>query len=326
MTKNDAGAILDALRNASRVLITSHVSPDGDAIGSVLSLAHLTRALGVDDVVVSLHDPVPRVYDWLSGAGKILAPDRVDGHFDLVLVADANLLERCGAVSELISDDTALAIVDHHLTDVPTESAHIIDPTYAATGEIVVDLFDAAGISLNRDVAECIYVALSTDTGNFRYANTTARSHHVAARLIDAGVNVREITSRIIDTMTIGKFQLLRRLLDRAEFGDDGRIAHAFITEDDLTETEALAEDVDGLINYLRNLEGVQLAILFRQSAPNMTKASFRSQPEINSAKIAQHFGGGGHAMAAGASLPWPLADAKARLFQYLRDELKVNL
>ncbi len=107
---------------------------------------------------------------------------------------------------------------------------------------------------------------------------------------------------------------------------DGGRIAHGYITQEDLRETGALPEDVDGLINYLRNLEGVHLAMLFRQTEPQVTKVSFRSQPAINSAEIAQHFGGGGHAMAAGASLPWPLDEAREHLFQYLRDTLRVDL
>lgn len=326
MPKNDRESILDAFREASRVLITSHVNPDGDAVGSVLALAVLARSLGAEDVTISLHDPVPRVYDWLSGVDAIRAPGSVSGPFDLVVIADANSVERVGSVAGLIGDETTIAIVDHHLTEERNGSVHLIDSTYAATGEIVVDLFEAAGIALKKAVAECLYVALSTDTGNFRYANTTARSHRAAARLIEAGIDVREITSRVIDSMTIGKFQLLRRLLDRAVLCDGGRLAHAYILSEDLAQTGALAEDVDGLINYLRNLEGVRLAVLIRESEPAVTKVSFRSQPEINCAAIAQHFGGGGHAMAAGATLPWPLEEAKDHLFAYLQDSLKVDL
>ena len=326
MTKNEAAVIVGALRGASRILIASHVNPDGDAVGSVLGLASLARSLGVASVVACLPDSVPRVYNWLPGADSIVGPEAIRGSFDLVLIADANSLERIGAVAASIPEGTAVAIVDHHLTEERNGTFHLIDSSYAATGEIVADLFDAAEVPLDRDTAECIYVALSTDTGNFRYANTTSRSHRIAARLIDLGINVREITSRVIDTMTVGKFHLLRRLLDRAEMGADGRIAHGFITEDDLRELQALPEDVDGLINYLRNLEGVELAILFRQSEPQLTKVSFRSQPAINSAEIAQFFGGGGHAMAAGASLPWPLDEAREHLFQYLRDTLRVDL
>ncbi|GMV94171.1 MAG: DHH family phosphoesterase [Candidatus Hydrogenedentota bacterium] len=326
MPKTDKDEVIEALCAASRVLVTSHVNPDGDAVGSVLALAQLARSLGADDVVMSLHDPVPRVYDWLAGVDEILPPDEVTGSFDTVLIADANSCERVGAVCAFIKGASTVVIVDHHLTEERNGTVHLIDSTYAATGEIVVDLFEAAGVELDCAVAECLYVALSTDTGNFRYANTTARSHRAAARLIETGINVREITSRVIDTMTIGKFRLLRRLLDRAELGDGGRIAHGYILERDLAETGALAEDVDGLINYLRNLEGVQLAILIRESEPAVTKVSFRSQPTINAAEIAQHFGGGGHAMAAGATLPYPLQEAKAELFRYLRGALKVDL
>ena len=240
--KSSAAAVVEALRSSSRVLITSHVSPDGDAVGSVLALEALARALGVKSVTVALHDPVPRVYEWLPGSGYILPPAKVKGPFDLVLLADANALERSGSLTEYAGKGTRVAIVDHHLVETVQANVHFIDPVYAATGEMVAELFELAGLPLTREVAECIYVALSTDTGNFRYANTTARSHRIAARLIEAGIDVRDITSRVIDTMSLGKFRLLRRLLDRAQFSDNGRIAHASIPLMDLKETGALSE------------------------------------------------------------------------------------
>ncbi len=325
-TLNEPAAVIDALRSASHVLITSHINPDGDAVGSMLALASLARALGVEDVTCALHDPVPRVYDWLPGSACIAPPEAVCGPYDVILLADANALERSGDVADRVGEGATVVIIDHHLTDEANGNIHFIEPTYAATGEMVVDLFENAKIPLTREVAECIYVALSTDTGNFRYANTTARSHRIAAKLLETGIDVRDITSRVIDTMSLGKFHLLRRLLDRAELCNGGQVAHAFILNSDLAETGALSEDVDGLINYLRNLEGVKLAVLFREEGDGETKVSFRSHPEINSAEIADRFGGGGHAMAAGATLPWPLDEARAALFAYLRDTLRMDL
>ena len=316
---------MDAMRGASRLLITSHVNPDGDAVGSVLALAALARAIGAHSVVCCLQDPVPRVYEWMPESGYIEPPDRIHGHFDTLLIADANSISRIGSVADLVSEDTRVVVVDHHLVEVQDCPAGFVDSGYAATGEMVAELFDAANIPLTRGVAECIYVAISTDTGNFRYANTNARSHRIAARLIEVGINIRDITSKVIDMMSVGKFQLLRRLLDRAALSPDGCIAYAAILEKDLTETGALSEDVDGLINYLRNLEGVQLAVLFREAGEASTKVSFRSQPEINSAEIARHFGGGGHAMAAGATFPWPVEEAKSMLFHYLRHTLRMR-
>lgn len=321
----EAGAVLDALRGASRLLITSHVNPDGDAVGSVLALATLARSLGVQSVTCCMQDPVPRVYEWLAESGYIEPPGRLHGPFDTVLIADANSISRTGLAASLVTQESRLVVVDHHIVEQPDWHVGFVDPSYAATGEMVAELFEAAGVPLTHEVAECLYVAISTDTGSFRYANTTARSHRIAARLIETGINIRDITSKVIDLMSLGKFQLLRILLDRAELSKDGSIAHAAILDKDLSTAGALSEDVDGLINYLRNLEGVQLAILFREAGATSTKVSFRSQPEINSSEIARHFGGGGHAMAAGATLPWPLDEAKSMLFHYLRHTLRMQ-
>jgi phosphoesterase RecJ-like protein len=317
--------VLRALRSNGSFLVTSHVSPDGDAIGSMLAMAQLLRGLGVKSVTCALADPVPEVYRWLEGAAEVLCPEDVLPA-ETAIILDAHKRDRTGAVAPLIERAATEIVIDHHEVDTSDADVQFINASYAATGEMVAELFERGGVALTRAAAECIYVAISTDTGNFRYANTTARSHRLAARLIEAGINVREITARVIDTMSRGKFLLLRRLLDRIEFDKDGRIAYADIYAADMEETGAKNEDVDGLINYLRNLEGVQLAILFREVDGQKTKVSLRSQSTINSAELLRHFGGGGHAAAAGATLNCPLGEARARFFNHLRGQPGIRL
>jgi len=318
--------ILDALRAGSKFLITSHVSPDGDAVGSLLGIAHLLRAMGKSDITCVLEDDVPRVYAFLDGADKIVPPKSFNGPMDVAILIDAHTAERSGKVEPLLRSADQFIVIDHHLVDRADGMLQFIDPTYAAAGEMVFDLFRLADLPLTPGAATCIYAAQSTDTGNFRYSNTNARSHRIAAALIDSGVNVRDVTSRVIDTMSLGKYHLLQRVLGRIQFLDNGRIAHADLFENDLKETGALPEDTDGLINYLRNIEGVRLAIVFRETPDGKTKLSFRTQPEFNAAEICHAFGGGGHAAAAGATLDVGLKAAKAQVLAHLRNHFGLNV
>ncbi|MDZ4857989.1 MAG: DHH family phosphoesterase [Candidatus Hydrogenedentes bacterium] len=318
--------VLDAFRAGSRFLITSHVSPDGDAIGSLLGIAHLLRALGKTDITCVLEDAVPRVYTFLDGADAIIAPATVNGAVDVAILVDAHAAERSGGVEPMLRRAKLFIVIDHHLVEKADGMLQFVDPTYAAAGEMVYDLYALAGATLSPGAATCIYTAQTTDTGNYRYSNTNARSHRIAASLIEAGVNVRDVTARVIDTMSRGKYQLLQRVLARIQFLDGGRVAHADVFDKDLSETGALAEDTDGLINYLRNIEGVRLAMVFRETADGKTKVSFRTQPELNAAEICRAFGGGGHAVAAGATLDSGLAEAKETVLTHLRTQAGLDV
>ena len=311
--------IVGALRAGSRFLVTSHVSPDGDAIGSVLGIAHLLRGMGKTAVTCALEDDVPRVYTWLDGADAIVKPDAVSGAYDTAVLIDAHAADRTGTVADLIARADRFVVIDHHLVERADGHVRWIDPTYAAAGEMVYDLIMRAGVPLTKAAAECIYTAQTTDTGSFRYSNTTARSHRIAAVLMDSGINIRAITERVIDTMSRGKYGLLQRVLGRIRFLADGAAAYADIYNSDLAETGALPEDTDGLINYLRNIDGVRVAIIFREAKDGKTKVSFRTQPDLNAADICRVFGGGGHAVAAGATLDCPVAEARERVLAHLR-------
>ena len=312
--------VLDTFRAGSRFLITSHVSPDGDAVGSLLGVAHLLRGMGKTDITCALEDDVPRIYTWLSGAANIVKPDSVSNAFDMSILIDAHSADRSGKVAPLLQKANTFIVIDHHLVEKADGDLKWIDPAYAAAGEMVYDLFVASGVPLTREAAECIYTAQTTDTGSFRYSNTNARSHRIAAGLMEAGIDARAITERVIDTMSRGKYGLLQRVLGRIQFAANGTVAHADIYTKDLAETGALGEDTDGLINYLRNIEGVRVAMIFRETRDAKTKVSFRTQAELNAAEICRAFGGGGHAVAAGATIDAPIEEAREKVLAHLRN------
>lgn len=317
------GQILEALAASRSILVTSHTSPDGDAVGSLLAMGHFLRAFGKECVTCTLADPVPRAYEWLPGAGEIAPPESLQPDFDCAVIIDAHQRSRIGSVDRILRETATLIALDHHLVETIDAPLYVVNPSYAAACELVVDLFDQAGLPIPRDAAVCAYVALITDTGSFRYSNSNPRAHRTAARLIETGIDVAEVSARIFDTMTRPRFDLLGRVLQRAHVSSNGLFAYAELTQADMDETGAKGEDVDGLINYLRNIEGVQLAALFRDAGNGVTKVSFRARPPVNCAEILRAFGGGGHAAAAGATLELPMKEAVAAITGALPEHIK---
>lgn len=325
MAKIDLPGALDVIRGAESFLVTSHTSPDGDAAGSVLGMRFLLEALGKRDVVCALQDPVPGTYSWMPGMDGIVDTEGARGRdYDVLVILDVAQLARIGSIAELARPEQTILVLDHHLEPNPCGTHNFIAPSYSSASEIVADLFAEADIPYTRDAATCIYVGLTTDTGGFRYANTNADSHRRAASLVAAGIDVSWISSAVFDVMRRPKKELLQRMLERIQYGAEGALAFSYLTLADLDETEALPEDVDGLVNFARNIEGVLVGILFREHTRGRVKISMRSTGVMNSATLLREFGGGGHAGAAGATVDGALdtvmSDVVARVEETLAE------
>ena len=312
MAETDLRRIAERLSAAGSVLLTTHANPDGDAVGSVLGLAHLLRAVGKTVCCVN-DDPVPRIYGWLPGAEWMVASDTLNEApaVDAAVILDAARRERVGRVARLLPADRALLVLDHHLESNPDGDLAYLDTRSSAVGEIVVDLADAMGLGISREAATCLYVSIVTDTGGFRFQNTTARTHRIAARLLEAGVDAADVARRVFDVMSPGKLELLRRVLARMARTCGGRLAYSYVTTSDFAEAGARVEDLDGVVNYTRNIEGVEVGMLFRETGGGATKVSARSGNSFNCAAFFAPYGGGGHALAAGATLALGLAEAR---------------
>ncbi|MFO7976848.1 MAG: DHH family phosphoesterase [Candidatus Hydrogenedentota bacterium] len=318
--------IVERLRGARRILVTSHVGPDGDAVGAVLALYHLLRAMQQKEVVCALEDAVPHRYDWLPGVDRIRSPQECAPPFDVAVIVDVAQLDRIGDVAKLLDDNTSVIVLDHHLEDKPEGDLALVDAGYAATGELIIELMDAAGVALNQEIALCAYVALTTDTGSFKYSNTTERSHLIAARLLAAGLPVAEIGRRVFDAMPPRRFRLLAHFINSVALLDGGRIALGTITARDIAEAGALDEDTEGFINFARDIDGVEIAVFLREVDDHTVKVSMRSREGLNSAAILGPLGGGGHGAAAGATLEVPLKRATALVLRRVREVLAEKL
>ncbi len=310
--------VAETLRKAERFLLTTHQNPDGDAVGSLLGLYHLLRAMGKHEIHCFIDDPVPRAYAGLPGAKHIGRAPEEAPEYDLAVIVDVGQFERIGAVAQCLDDMRATLIIDHHLDEGPHGTVGIIDSSYAAAGEMVAELFSEADVEMSMEAAHCLYVAQITDTGGYRFSNTNPRSHRIAAQLLETGIASAAICSQVFETISRQKFELLRLVLDRMQLSAEGRVAHTWVTAQDLEDVGGGKEDVNNLVNYARNIEGVEVGVLFHATGPGTTKVSLRAREHFDAAAFLKSYGGGGHAAAAGATVEQPLAGLEKPLIENL--------
>lgn len=313
---------LDALSQANAFYIVSHQNPDGDAVGSMLALRLLLQAMGKTSVTCALDDSVPRMYQELPGAKSIGSAESEVPEYDLAVLVDCGRLNRIGDLAGNITPDKRLLVLDHHREEGECGASGVVDPSYAATGEIVAELFETAQIPFTAEVAKCLYAAIATDTGCFKFSNTTARTHRITAALLDTGIDAGQLNTLFFTDMARTKFELMRRALERVQFHASGAVALSWLTEDDLAQTGARQEDTENLINYWQNVERVRVAVLLKQFSEGEIRVSMRSSADFDSAAFLRPLGGGGHAPAAGATLEMPLEEARQTLVDALLKQL----
>lgn len=323
MIRVDLPAVVEELKAANSFLITSHVSPDGDAVGSILALRYLLEGLGKSNITCVLSDPVPAIYTELPGAAGIRKVTGDAPTVDLAIIVDVARQNRIGDVAAWIGEGQKVLVIDHHLEEHPEAAVGFLDASYAAAGEIVVELFAEAGVDMTPEAAHCAYVAQITDTGGYRYSNTNARSHRIAARLHELPLDHATICSDVFDMFSRPKILLMKAVLDRLALSCEGKVATSYVTQEDIDEVGGKKEDLNGLVNYLRNIDGVAVGVLFTGVENSVTKASVRSSRDFNAASFLKEFGGGGHAAAAGVTLDLPLEESRERLLGRLEEVLE---
>jgi phosphoesterase RecJ-like protein len=298
--------IAEVLRQNQKFLILTHYRPDGDALGSQLAVALLLKDLG-KDVTVWNDDPVPAKFVFLPHSHLVQHPPAEPQEFDVVIAVDTASWQRAGVATKRIKAHKHFINIDHHVSNEKFAEINWIVPTSPATGQIIFQLVKAGGFTLTSEIATCLFAAISTDTGSFAYSNTTAECLNVAAELVQAGVNVGELSRHIYESYPYARLQLLQRALADLTLADRNRIAYYWITNEMYQQTGAKREDTEGLIDYARAIEGVVVAVLFEELAnaeAGKIRISIRSKnAKLDANSIARQFGGGGHREAAGARL-----------------------
>lgn len=288
--------VVELIENKQKFAITTHVRPDGDGVGSSLGLCWLLRSLGKSaEVIVS--DGVPVSYHNLPGASEIRQVSQIDKEYDAVFVIECSDIERPGII-DLKNEFTVN--IDHHATSEHFGTINWIDSTASAVGEMIYNLCKAIGGRISKEIAECVYMALVTDTGSFHFPNTTERTLKVASELIKAGAKPAQISEAVYNSYPWSRIELMRQVLNTVKRDESGKVAWLRQTLEMRLSAGMTDGDNNGFVNIPLAAKEVVAAIYMREVEPDFYRVSLRSKGDINVAKIAEKFGGGGHKNAAG--------------------------
>src|SRR5438477_13166092 len=324
MTTSTFNEIGQVLREHQRFAILGHVRPDGDALGSQLALALSLQQLG-KDVRVWNEDGILEKYSFLPRSELLTKPPATAEDVDVAIALDTAIQSRLGTVLAAIRSAKIWINIDHHPSNPGYGDLVIVDPSRPATGEIIFRLIKSQGLPLNHDIAENLYVAISTDTGSFQYPKTSARTFEIAAELVRSGsLDVGKISQQLYENYPRRRLELLRELLRTTRFTAGDRVASFSLSLKTAAELGVLPEDNEGLIDHLRAVRGVIVAVFFEELTEGKVRVSMRSKDKaLDVCAICQKFGGGGHTLAAGARIRGSLAEVEEKVLEEVREVLK---
>jgi bifunctional oligoribonuclease and PAP phosphatase NrnA len=314
------GKINNAFKSARTALIVSHVDPDGDSIGSMISVGMILTGMGVEVDLYS-EEGVPRIYRFLPWADKVKKQIQENIKYDLLISVDASDIKRLG---NRVSDKgiaNQIINIDHHPDNTRYGDINYVRLS-SSTAELVFHLIKYLKVPITKEIAENLYVALITDTGNYRYENTSKGTFDMAGELIAAGVDTHAITTKIYDTKTLASIRVLALALSTMETSADKKAAWVCVTQEMMDQVAAKPEDLVGLVDIIRSIDGVEIAVLFRQERDKV-KINFRSKEKINVSEIAKRFGGGGHVRASGAVIVDSMENAKNKVVSEIEKYIK---
>lgn len=315
--------VVAELKKVNEVAILSHVLPDGDCIGSMLALGRALRKLG-KKVTMLNRDQMPGYLRFL--ADSELVQEELNGQDwpEVTVCVDCSDRWRVGdRLAEAISDKRIINI-DHHISNTHFGSVNLIVPEAAATAQIVTQVVDALGVAWDKELATQVYTALATDTGSFQYSTTSGDVHRLAARLLDYGLDAGEINRNIYECKPLSAIQLISSALSSLTLSSDGQIAWLTLPRSVLNELGASDDQTEGIVNYGRSIDSVEIAMLFREMAAGQVKVSFRSKSHADVNKLAALFGGGGHNRAAGCTIEGELSEVVAEVVTKAENFLRV--
>ena len=306
------------LESGREFLITAHVDPDGDAVGSCLGLEFALRYLGKETQVV-LESTLPASLAFLPGSSGILRSADVPKRFTHAFVLDSSSLDRVGAVGTAnLTPDARIAVIDHHWGNAGFGAPRLVNPEASATAELIYDLIENLNVPITPEIATNLYTGILSDTGGFRYANTSARTLRVSARLVEHGARAAEVAEALYATKTAPSLRILGMALASLETQGGGRIGAMTISRAMFEEAGATPEDADGIVQYAKSLVGARVGVLIQEVAPGEIRASLRSDGTVDVNEVASRFGGGGHRNAAGLRVRGALETVRQDLFRAL--------
>lgn len=313
--------ILEALRQSKTVCVAGHVRPDGDCVGSQLGLALALRNEG-KQVLCWNEDPIPQKYEFLD-PGRLWQKPKPGYEFDCVVATDAASLERLGAVVPCVAQRRLLINIDHHQSNTRFGGLNWVSAREPSTGELIFRLLRVAKWPIAKAIADCLFTAVSTDTGSFQYPSTRPGTFRVAAELVGRGADLAKICDEVYQSYPVSRAKLLKHVYSHFHLICQNRIAYFWLKTADFARTGAESCDSEGLIDHIRAIAPVVVACVFEELTPTLTRISLRSKSEkVNVNDIAAQFGGGGHPAAAGARIPGNPLSVQRRVVAALKKAL----
>jgi phosphoesterase RecJ-like protein len=305
-TEADLAAVAEALRSHDRFIVTTHENPDGDALGSLIAMTFALRELGKEATMYLFGEvPIPKEYEFMDFTGLVRGPNPDSSELVVVALDCANE-RRLGPETALLEKAKLVVDIDHHHDNTRFGNVNLIVGHASSTGEILADVFKAIGADLTPGIAEALYIAVVTDTGRFQYANTTAKALRLAAELVEAGADVHRVFQGVYENVAFAKLKLVARALENAEVFEGGRVIVSHLEKEDFNAAGAEEPYSEGIIDYLRAVEGAELAALIREpptaNGPTHRISLRTTEEDLDVSAIARLSGGGGHRQAAGFS------------------------
>lgn len=312
--------IIENIKQAEKIVILTHETPDGDAIGSTLAMKIALKQLGKDaDIIIREY---PKTFDFLPGRNEIKSETNVD-KYDLAISLDCADFKRLVG-NEYFEKAKQTIVIDHHGSNKMYGDFNFVNPVAPACCQILIGMFEYFDIKIDKELGTCILTGIITDTGGFRYSGVTPETFEFTADLLARGVNVSDIYKRVLETKTKPNFELMKKITDRMEFLENGKVTFTYITNQDLKEVNAGVGDHEGLVEIGRDIEGVEVSIFIRQKEDNENsyKVSMRSNEYVNVSDVCFRFGGGGHEKAAGALIQGDIKEVKQKILNEIKKVL----
>ncbi|MBW2603327.1 MAG: bifunctional oligoribonuclease/PAP phosphatase NrnA [Deltaproteobacteria bacterium] len=314
-------SIIHQFNKNNKILVVTHAHPDGDAIGSLIALGLSLEALN-KKTTLYCESHIPAIYRFLPAVHRVV--NKIESlNYDMAVILDCGNLRRVGKAVSMVNQIPVIVNIDHHITNTGFGHLQLIDTSACATAEIVYRLIKKMGLPIDEPIATSIYTGILADTGSFRFSNTNRAAFAICEEMVGIGVHPHNIAQHVYGTYSLSRLKLLNLALDSIELSENGKLSIMTLTKEMFDETHTQPEDVDGLINYAKNIEDVEVAALIQEPhngkeksrTPNRFHVSLRSDGTFDVAAIASLFGGGGHSGAAGFSIESTLSDIKSNIF-----------
>lgn len=300
--KELSSELKNLINESENIAVASHLNPDGDNLGSVTAMVGMLKKLG-KNVVYVLDDIIPNSFKFLPNLSYAKSPDKINNVFDLFIALDSSDENRMGDnIKKVFETSKKTVNIDHHFSNTKFADLNIVDDKSPATCEVLARIFETLDLELNKDIATSLFTGLSTDTGSFKYSSVNSNTFLIASNLFKYDIDINEVTVNVYQSRSRQKTDLLIRAMNSIEYFDNDKIAVVFVTKDDMIKSKAEKADADGIVEFVRDIDSVELAVLLKEK-DDCIRLSLRSKSYIDCTKVASKFNGGGHVKASGGTI-----------------------